>query len=283
MKVITDCKKMDEEYAKNNPPDFITHANYVEHLNGMANDLKINYTKNIKSKISHTNFIDKKLNLIKLTLRGLEIEYNAILDSPEYAIVCVSWISVKAYYLLYNMCLIFKYLITGNKESFNSSHGKIIEEFKKYVEDGKLVFSQRKFNKLYTCYDILKWKFKSGANIRHTNVDDEERYMQIIKKLANYSQEEFKRKKKIKNLRKIVDKKLHSNFLLTNKIGICEFFYWYRIKANYRDLEYLNENIGDYKFKELYCNYYELTLSFYRAFKVLINTIAKIRFGKDIM
>ena len=104
--------------------------------------------------------------------------------------------------------------------------------------------------------------------------------MQIIKKLAIYSLEEFKRSKNIRSFQSRENKKLRNNFLDSKQISICEFFYWYRIKANYRDLEYLNKDISDDKFKSFYCSYYELTRNFYKAFRELINSIAKIRLGK---
>ena len=66
-------------------------------------------------------------------------------------------------------------------------------------------------------------------------------------------------------------------------MNLCEFFYWYRIKANYRDLEFLNKDISGYKFSEFYRNYFELTLTFFNTFKNLINALAKIRLGKIIL
>lgn len=276
-------RKINETYAKENPPDFVTHLNYVTFLNEMSKDIKITNKRTIEKQIFDNPILGKKINLIKLTLKGIEGEYKIIHKSPEYAIVCVSWISVKAYYLLYNLCLILKYIVTGNRSSFNSSHINILEDFKGYILRGELEFNKVEFNKFYICKEILNWKSKSGANIKFVAINKEERFLQIIKKLANYSLEEFKRSNNIKSFRSKENKKSLNIFLNNKQINICEFFYWYRIKANYRDLEYLNKDISDDKFRDFYYCYYELVLSFYKALKNLINDIAKIRLGKELL
>lgn len=274
-------EKHNRQYATENPPDFITHLNYVSFVNELSKDLTITCKRSIAKAIPNIPILDKKVNLIKLTLKGIDGEYKIILENPEYAIVCVSWISVKAYYLLYNLCLILKYLMTGNKSSFNSSHLTMLEDFKDYVSRGELEFNKSEFNKFYPCREIVNWKSKSGSNIKFIGVDAEERFLQIIKKLTSYSLEEFKRSKNIKSFRSKEAKKVLNNFLDSKKISICEFFYWYRIKANYRDLEYLNKDIRDDKFRSFYCSYYELTKNFYKAFRELINNIAKVRLGNE--
>ncbi len=276
-------KVYNEKFAKENPPDFTTHLNYVGFLNEISKDLTISCKRTIEKQVSDNPILGKKLNLIKLTLKGIEAEYKIILKNPEYAIVCVSWISVKSYYLLYNLCLILKYLMTGMKSSFNSSHISTLEDFKGYIVRGELEFNKVEFNKRYSCGEMLNWKSKSGSNIKFVNVDKGERFLQIIKKLANYSLEEFKRSKNIKSFRSKKNKEILNGFLNNKQISICEFFYWYRIKANYRDLEYLNKDISDDKFKDFYFFYYELTLSFYKALKKLINEISEIRLGKEIL
>ncbi|MDP3732349.1 MAG: hypothetical protein Q8R31_04915, partial [Candidatus Omnitrophota bacterium] len=224
-------KEHNEKFAQENPPDFTTHLNYVGFLNEISKDLTISCKRTIEKQIPDNPILGKKINLIKLTLKGIEAEYKIILKNPEYAIVCVSWISVKSYYLLYNLCLILKYLMTGMKSSFNSSHISALEDFKGYIVRGELEFNKAEFNKRYSCREILNWKSKSGSNIKFVNVDKEERFLQIIKKLANYSLEEFKRSKNIKSFRSKQNKEILNGFLNNKQISICEFFYWYRIKA----------------------------------------------------
>jgi hypothetical protein len=113
--------------------------------------------------------------------------------------------------------------------------------------------------------------------------DLKERIVQILKKLVCYKLEELQRDEKIKNFRTKKAKEGKKKFLNENTVNIFEFFYWYRIKANYRDLEFLNKDIGSDKFKEFYKNYYELTLTYLNAFKQLINQLAMVRLGRSIL
>ena len=73
------------------------------------------------------------------------------------------------------------------------------------------------------------------------NVPDEDRYKQIMRKLHDYAKEEFKRTRNIKRLtggkKQAFDSKA---------ICLADFFYWYRIKSNYRDLQFIaSEDIPD--------------------------------------
>jgi len=94
-----------------------------------------------------------------------------------------------------------------------------------------------------------------------------------------YSVEEFKRKEKIRTL----NCKKGRDFLDKVSINICEFFYWYRIKSNYRDLEFLDKGINDSLFLDFYQNYFELTKNFCNAYARLVNELSMKRFGKKIL
>lgn len=73
------------------------------------------------------------------------------------------------------------------------------------------------------------------------------------------------------------------NFLDNKEISLFEFFYWYRIKTNYRDLAFLDQELYEEDIVKFYENYYLLTINFYNAFKKLINNLSKKRFGRDII
>lgn len=272
-------KIQDQEYQRAHPPDFVTHSNYVNLLRILSKNLSVKSNLKIKNKIPESEILARKIRLIRLTVQSIKAEYEIILKNPDYAEVCVSWISVKSYYLVFNLLLILRYLITCDEGSFNCSHGDILRTLKDYIKREELSFNVPEFNKIYTGRSILKWKAKPYANIKIIDPDLKERFFQVIKKLMKYSVEEFKRKKKIKTL----NSKKGKEFLDQSTINICEFFYWYRIKANYRDLEFLDKDFKDSSLKDYYCDYYFLVTSFYGAFKNLINNLSRIRFGKIIL
>lgn len=131
------------------------------------------------------------------------------------------------------------------------------------------------FNELHKSPEILSWKFTSGTNLRH---EDEDRHLQIIKKLYDYTKDEFKRLEKVQALRG----KRKEKFEKETEICLFEFFYWYRIKANYRDLEYLDSDIGVNEFYEYYSAYYGTIINVFSALVEEINRLSQIRFGKPL-
>ncbi|MFA5112911.1 MAG: hypothetical protein WC529_01295 [Candidatus Margulisiibacteriota bacterium] len=277
------AKQLGEEYEKQNPPDFITHLNYVKCLEAISKDISLDTSLSIEKAIECNINVKNKVNLIKLTLDSLEQEKVLIQKNPEYAVVCVSWISVKAYYVIFNMCLLLKYLVTCNKDAFNSTHSSVLGWLKDHIERKEILFSDEKFNRLVNIREALKLKIKSGSNIKRSPVDVEERLTQIFKKLANYSIEEFRRTNRIKTLHNKKSKAMYSKYIDESFISLFDFFYWYRIKANYRDLEYLNKDIHDEQFKEYFLSYYGLLVNLYKPLGVLINKIAMVRIGHNII
>lgn len=265
------------------PPDFLTHLNYARFLNRFSKGLELDTSLSIKNKMKECSALRKKLNLIKLITGDLKGEYKSVLKYPAYAELCVCWIPIKSYYLMFNLLLVLDYLLSSDEQSFNLSHGKLHERFKDCIKTQKLFFNRKIFNVNISSFKIINRKVKSGANIKILNVNFNERLIQILKKLLNYKLEEFKRREKIKNFKTKRSKQKKLEFLKTNTINLFEFFYWYRIKANYRDLEFLNKSISSKQFSDFYCNYFELTFNFYKAFKELINNLSKARLGKTIL
>ena len=272
-----------KEYEKEHPPDFTTHFNYVVCLNAVSNKLAAESKSNIKNKIKESKFIHKKLNLIKLIKKNLEEEAKIIEQNIAFAEVCVPWVAVKAYYLIFNLSLVLDFLISGQESSFRSSHEGLLEKFKGRISKGEIIFNNAIFNNNFQCSQIVDSKVKPGANLKILNVDLNERVMQILKKLIKYKLEDFQRKEKINNFRHKNNRQKRDIFLKNNTINLYEFFYWYRIKSNYRDLEFLDKDIKDTQFSDFYKNYFELTDKFYLVLKELINGTSKIRLNKEIL
>src|SRR5258706_1149167 len=265
------------------PPDFLTHKHYLDCLSGLSSGLSLTYHKNVRSKITFSKTLSKKTGLIKLTKLSLDSEDRQITGTPDFSQVCVSWVSVKSYYLLFNMILVLKYLITGEEIAFNTTHRNLLKEFTAYIKSVELVFSVQPFNDVRQAVNIAKWKATSGANIRSTSFNLDERLSQIFKKLYDYDIEEFKRTQKIINIRRKSDKQKVLVYITGLEVSLIAFFYWYRIKANYRDLEFIDNGANTNQLANYYHSYYRLTTAFYEALKALINKLAMIRFGRNII
>jgi len=222
--------------------------------------------------------LNQKIKLICLCLNALEKEREIISQVPEYAIVASSWVAVKSYYLLFDMLLVTKYLITCSHEAFNSTHAEIQNYLKKIIHNKCIYFNIEGLNTNHKIGAILKRKAPSGANLKRININQQTRYYQVLKKLAKYRLDEYKRTKGIKHLS---GKK--KNEFVSSEISINEFFYLYRIKSNYRDLEFLSKDIDKHEFVDFYSNYFSLSLNYYNAFKSFINNLSTIRLGEKLI
>jgi hypothetical protein len=258
-------------------PSFLTHLHYINTLKEISNNITLQRTNRCTSTSTEPQELAKKLKLIKLTKGSMESEMKMIKADPEYAILCISWVSVKSYYLIFNLLIVLEFLWCSDCNVFRTiTHEELRKRFKDKLSSKELKFNVDLLNQVYKSSDILGWKFPAGTNLRAT---DTERYKQLVKKLYEYAKEDFKRNKKIKQLRG----GLKDEFNNKTRFTISDFFYYYRIKANYRDLEFLDENLDTSKFVEFYESYYLLTMNFYKALIDLINSLSNIRLGKSLI
>jgi hypothetical protein len=277
-------KIRDEEYEQGHPPDFMTHFHYVECLKTISDGLNVECKLDIQNKIQNENHtLKKKINLIKLIKRNLDEEYKTIEQNLAFAEVCVPWIAVKSYYLMFNLLMVLDYLISTQELSFNSTHDGLLKKFKNRIENQEIIFNKKILNTNFQCHQIVNLKVKSGSNLKIVGVNLKERILQVLKKLISYKIEDFQRKEKFKNFRSKKAREKRKEFLENNSVNMCEFFYWYRIKSNYRDLEFLDKDIDDKQFRDFYKSYFELTSSFYEALKKMINVLSKTRLSKEIL
>ncbi len=259
--------------------EFITHANYLEFLKKTSENLKIIHKSNISRRIKEDKKLSQKVFLIDLTLTNLREEFKIILKYQEYAVVCVSWIPVKSYYVIFNLLIILEYLMSGSSSYLSVTHTGALKYLKKLIKDGDLRFEPQEFNNVHTVREVKGWKIPRYENLKKVAANPQIRYKQVVRKLLDYQKEQYKRHGRIDRL----SGKSLQEFERVSSINLCEFFYWYRIKANYRDMEFIDKGVPIEKFKEFYEHYFYLTLTFYKTLKAEINHIAKIRFGKEII
>ena len=257
-------------------PQFSTHKNYLSYMRRASDGLLLNCANNITSKIPITENALKKVKLIKLTIGSMRSEYQTIIrDYPDYAAVCVSWIPVKSYYVIFNLIVILEYLLGGNEKVLTTSHSNSSNVLKNLLSKKELTFNLDEFNEVVSVAEIEKLKVPKFENLK-TGV--EYRKAQILRKLADYSRDELKRKSKSKRLSKTdMERFRRSN------LSLFEFFYWYRIKVNYRDLEFISDEVTPEEFQQFYEDYYLLTANFYKAFKNCINELSQKRTGVDLL
>jgi len=259
--------------------DFITHQNYLKFMVSETNNLQLKINRKLTEKISTTEKLDKKLRLFNLTWENLKAEFEIIKIYPEYASVCLSWLPVKTYYLIFNLSLILFYLKDSNIEAFNYTHSHIHEQLKNQLKSNDLEFSNPVFNQVVSFRETVSWPKYKNENIKQfDNTEPTKLKHLIIRKLFHYSKDDFKRIKKIKRMT-VEDTKIFND----KTMNLAEFFYWYRIKANYRDMEFIQRELGDQFLVEYYNNYLKLTLNYIQCLKKTINNLSVTRLGKEII
>lgn len=259
-------------------PDFVTHANDLHFMSECSTNFKLICNLKINKSSLLNKKIYQKVKLLALTLENLVEEKNNIEKYPEYSVVCVSWVPVKSYYLVFNLLILLEYLATANDISLSLSHSALFKNFRTMLKNRDFVFDKEIFNQICTAKEVASWKIPPSENVRRNAADPGLRYKQIIKKLALYSSDEFKRTKKIKRLSGEYKKEFEKT-----KINLCEFLYWYRIKANYRDMEFVDKGVAVSDFVDFYNDYYNLSMNFYSAMKHCVNDLANKRTGEILI
>ena len=263
---------------ENIDPSFLTHANYIDFMCDESKNISLTITNKLNNEIRKENsLLVKRVRLSILTMENLSAEISVINKNIDYAVVCSSWVPVKSYYIFYNLGTVLQYLIKCDDSVLTSTtHRGLMRWLKTIIENNELQFSNDVFNKVYRIPEINEWKFRSGNNLATVNHQDRDK--QLIKKLQEYSRDEFKRSNKKKSLRG----SLKDQFERQTKISLCDFFYWYRIKVNYRDLEFLDSSADELQFYLFYQHYYKCTYNFYMAFVKEINRLSQIRLSRNL-
>lgn len=259
-------------------PAFITHLNYLKCVNRLSTGLSISTVDPTNVVTTLSPLVEKKKILANLTKDNLDSELAQIRNLHDYAQICISWVPVKSYYLFFNLVILLLYFKTGEESWLTASHIDVQRKLKELIRSGDFTFSVGAFNTIYIPTNILSWTIPSGNNVTTVNLDYGLLEQQAIKKMFLYSQEEFKRRRSIKRL----SGQQKQNFMNRTTINLSEFFYWYRIKANYRDMEFINSNVGITDFYTFYTEYYSLTVNFHGALTAEINRLSQLRFGRDV-
>jgi len=279
--MFIDLEKINQEYRRQNPADFVTHLNYVDCLRQLSEDLSLQVGIHIEGKLAENQNLYKKINLLSLTYKSLEGEKQNIIKDPEYSIICISWVAVKSYYLIYYAQIILLSLLYSDFELLHRSHDKAINDINRLLIKNHLVFNKMLFNQVLLLKDVKLFKTKM-ENVRFINVDIENRCKQILKKLVEYKLVGFAHRASLKNFRTKAAKSLRDEYLGKSSVSFSNFFYEYRLKANYRDLSFLDHEMSTTNAVNYFNAYYGLTMNFLSAYAAAINQLSQIRLGKAI-
>ena len=223
---------------------FRTHLNYIKCLEKLfaSSTLSVSRTGAItKPSVEITRF----LKLYKVTLKSINKDIELAQEDSAFAVIAAPWFPVKCYYALYYLESILTHLLDGSVQGFGKGgHAGIRKKVYSLVETGALVFSVAEINHIYSLTDIQALPaINAGQNARSDYWQKTDCINSVAKKLMDYKLHDVKLGRKW-NLRTKKHRDAQKSFIKAERLMIADFFFWYRIKANYRDLDYIDFENG---------------------------------------
>lgn len=245
---------------------FRTHLNYIKCLEKLFNGNTISATK-VGTPAKRNSEIAKFQKLYKVTHKSIKKDIELAREDSAFAVIVAPWFPVKCYYALYYLESVLTHLIDGNTHGFGKGgHAGIRKKLSSLIDSGALVFSVADLNKIYSLPDIQQLPaINAGQNARSDYWQKEDCINSVAKKLMDYKLHDAKLGRKW-NLRTKKHQDERKLFIRTERLTISDFFFWYRIKANYRDLDYIDFENGISETEVLdYLETYNKVFEYYRA------------------
>jgi len=261
---------------------FLTHLNYTDCLANLTDGLTLSLKTMPRKRVPETTALATKLRLAELTHTSLQSENSMVHRDPEYAEACVVWSAAKAYYLTYYLWTTLLHMIDIDNSILVARHTSLLKRVDNEIRSGRLIFNKSYLNEVYTCQEISDYRIPPGVNLANITYDSQTRIKQIRKKLNRYKLDDCKRQKGIKDFRTRAGREVRKEYYSNESLSINQFFYWYRIKANYRDLEFLGGGLNADDFGRYFRSYYRLTDNYFRALADLTNSVTLVRLGKRV-
>lgn len=250
---------------------FETHYNYISCLSFLIANTILTSQKNLKP--TDLPDLHTKENLIKLTKKSLNDEWNIVGIDEDYSYASTSWLPIKTYYLLFNQMLTIGYIFNPQKKVFELGHRTCCDWFTKLLEDQIISFNQPTLNQVFDS-NILTYREVSGSNLS-LKTDTDRLYKMALRKVANYKLEEWKRTKNI-DYRTKKGKEKRKEYLKNFRISVFEFPYYMRIRSNYRDFAFI-DGVTPVETKRYFNCYYDFTVGLSKALTSLEKKLLKMR------
>lgn len=258
---------------------FRTHLNYAHCMAEQYSDLVLTTTLNPASPLPTGN-IDRFKRLADLTQQSIEAELHASSIAHEYAKIIVTWLPVKCYYRIYYLESNLVYLLNGNSTGFTrGGHKGVRKAISLLINNNQLVFSNVKISTQSTIRMIRAHKIASGANLSPGYYATEDCVNSVRKKISEYKEHDWKEERRIKSYNTRANRTSRDNYYATNTLNLTDFFYWMRIKVNYRDLDFLDfptagTSDDAYNYVKYYIDAYE---AYSTAIEALIADLRSMR------
>ena len=247
---------------------FRTHLNYIKCLERLLSSCALTVSPR-GTFTRQDSEVRRFVRLYKLTVRSIEKDYELAREDPAIAVILAPWFPVKCYYALYYLESILLHLTDGGMHGYGKGgHSDVRKMMGNHVTCGAVTFSSSEINTVYVLEQIGSLPTTvSGGTTTLSYWASEQCVHSIAKKLLEYKLHNAKTTSGW-DFRTNVGRNARDQYLRTKKLMLLDFFYWYRIKANYRDLDYIDfENgISDQEI-------FEYLESYFEAFKAYSNLL----------
>src|SRR3989344_448867 len=223
---------------------FRTHLNYARRIGHLLSGCSITVTPMDGARVVHAD-VKRFRKLYHVTNKSIEKDIELSREDSEFAVIATPWFPVKCYYALYYLESILVHLLDGTTAGFlKGGHTGIRKRIYDDLVTGAIVLSIPDLSRICMLEEVQKMPaIDSGRNARSTFWNEEACTESILKKLLEYKLHDAKLGRKW-NLHTRVDRDDRNAYIASERLALLDFFYWYRIKANYRDLDYIDFENG---------------------------------------
>lgn len=221
--------------------NFKTHMNYAKCIKVELSGVSIAPLISMSAVVSMGD-IRRFAKLAKLTNSSLKADIQGARSEHEYAHVVAPWFAVKCYYRVYYLESILINVYSGSGRPFgNGGHIFVRNEMQKYCRSGSVTSSQGRLETVESCSAAMKHRIPSGSNIASKFYLTQDCARSIRRKLASYATDNWKRNhKKYKAFRTKEARADLQNYINGKSVSLLDYFYYMRVKANYRDADFLD-------------------------------------------
>lgn len=257
---------------------FRTHLNYAKYLEQQLAGNKISIS--VQKGERNVQEVERYMRLHEPTHRSIFHDHGYTMENAAYGEVIAPWLPVKCHYSLYYLESILCHLLDGSVVGFRQGgHGNIRRHLSRAVQSGIIQFSNQTLNEVRSLKDVRQYpSIKPGENARSEFWRDPKCTEALARKIVDYKLADAQGSARW-NLLKPSHRKDREEYIDREKIMLLDFFYWYRLRANYRDLDYINfDGISPNEIQE-YVHTYFMSYAFYKIQLRLAIAAAKKSLG----
>lgn len=223
---------------------FRTHLNYIKCLKKLFADYTLSVSQTATSTKRDAE-ITRFKKLYKITLKSIDKDIELSREDSAFGVITAPWFPVKCYYALYYLESILVHLIDGCAYGFTKGgHAGIRKKMYGLVSSCCISFNQNDLNIVHNLTQVQNMPaINPGQNTKNDYWQKNECAQSVAKKLMEYKLHDAKIGRKW-NLHTKKDQAERKQFIAKEQLMLIDFFYWYRIKANYRDLDYIDFENG---------------------------------------